>query len=50
MAKRFKGEGRKVKLVDVLPTNDATLRVECVFEGEDAEPGYYEGYTPENQN
>jgi hypothetical protein len=50
MAKRFKEEGRKVQLVDIQPTSDPTLRYKCVFEGEDAEPGYYDGYTPKNQN
>lgn len=43
MLQRFKREGRKINLVDIQrnPNPGATLRFICIFEGEDAEEGYY---------
>ncbi len=43
MAARFKKAGRKVRLVDIqpLPGLGTILKFKCIFEGEDAEPGWY---------
>jgi hypothetical protein len=37
---RFKREGRKVKLTDIVRKGNSPLPFACIFEGEDASPGY----------
>lgn len=47
MARRFKAEGRDVKLKAIERNNLGTggvLKWICVFDGPDAEPGYYRKY------
>lgn len=45
MAKRFREDGRNVKLVDIKPNpyghGGFQLRFICIFEGPDAQPGYF---------
>lgn len=40
MLKRFRGQGRRINLVDAVRTNNkgAILKYQCVFDGEDANP------------
>lgn len=35
---RFQQEGLKIHLVDMVKTNDAILKVACIFDGPDADP------------
>ncbi len=46
MEQKFQRQGRRVRLVDVRRSTNrgAVLRYICVFEGEDATPGYYDRY------
>lgn len=46
MEQRFKAEGRRIRLVRKVRNRNpgATLRWICVFEGPDADPGYYHRY------
>ena len=50
MLQRFRREGRRIRLVDIQENNLApkgmrTLEYVCIFEGEDATPGYYGTYS-----
>lgn len=44
MAKKFQNQGRRVKLVRVEETRNpgAVLRFQCIFQGEDAQTGWYD--------
>ncbi len=45
MAKRFREDGRNVRLIDIRPNpyghGGFQLRFICIFEGPDAQPGYF---------
>lgn len=38
MEERFKKEGLRIHLVDILETGDRNLKVACIFDGPDADP------------
>jgi hypothetical protein len=44
MAAKFKQQGRRIKLVDIQRSTNpgAVLQYICIFEGEDAQQGYFE--------
>lgn len=52
LEQKFKQQGRKVKLARIIrnPNPGAALLYVCVFEGEDAKPGYYEDYRYNNRD